>query len=134
MVEEQAGFRKGRSTVDQLFTLIEIMIVMFLIALITGALAYRFGGALEKGYAFKTKANIERLEAILNLGVAENPALLQNIESNWQIIVETSPLVKDAKSLKTDGWGYPFRVTENNGQIEVSSEKYEEYRRAHPSQ
>jgi general secretion pathway protein G len=114
-------------------TLIEIMIVMFLIALITGALAYRFGGALEKGYAFKTKANIERLEAILNLAVAENPVLLENIDTNWQRIVETSPLVKDARSLATDGWGYLFNVSEKNGQIEVHSGKYEEYKRANPS-
>ena len=115
-------------------TLIEIMIVMFLIALITGALAYRFGGALEKGYAFKTKANIERLEAILNLAVAENPSLLQNIESNWQDIVDSSPLVKDAKSLKTDGWGNLFRVSDNKGQIEIHSDKYEDYKNANPTQ
>lgn len=115
-------------------TLIEIMIVMFLIALITGALAYRFGGALEKGYAFKTKANIERLEAILNLAIAENPSLLQNIESDWQNIVDKSPLVKDAKSLKTDGWGYLFKVDNVDGQIEVHSVKYEDYKRANPTQ
>src|ERR1700722_2267387 len=113
-------------------TLIEIMIVMFLIALITGALAYRFGGALEKGYAFKTKANIERLEAVLNLAVAENPSLMQDISSRWEDIVDTSPIVKDPNTLKRDGWGNPFDVSVQNGQIIVHSEKYDEYLRAHP--
>lgn len=108
-------------------TLIEIMIVMFLIALIAGALAYRFGGALEKGYAFKTKASIEKLESILNLAVAENPSQMRNIESNWQHLVETSPLVKDPTNLMYDGWGEPFNVTVENGQIRVTSAKYDDY-------
>jgi general secretion pathway protein G len=114
-------------------TLIEIMIVMFLIALITGALAYRFGGALEKGYAFKTKANIERLDAILNLGVAEHPDYMQDIQSNWKRIVDESPLVKDPESLKADGWGVEFKVGEEDGKIEIHSDKYDDYLKSHPS-
>lgn len=114
-------------------TLIEIMIVMFLIALITGALAYRFGGALEKGYAFKTKANIERLEAVLNLAVAEDPPLMQDISSRWQEAVDRSPIVKDPESLKRDGWGNIFEVDIDKGQIIVHSQRYDDYLRANPS-
>lgn len=113
-------------------TLIEIMIVMFLIALITGALAYRFSGALEKGYAFKTKANMERLDAILNLAIAEDPSLLTDISSKWPGIVESSPLVKDPKSLERDGWGDLFDVSAPEGQIQINSKKYEDYLQKNP--
>ncbi len=37
-------------------TLIEMMIVMFLISLITGVIAYYYRGSLDEGKAFKTKA------------------------------------------------------------------------------
>ena len=53
-------------------TLIEIMIVMFLIALITGVVAYNYRGSLDEGKAFKTRAAIDKLETILNLKVSEN--------------------------------------------------------------
>ncbi len=42
-------------------TLIEIMIVMFLIALITGVLAYNYRGSLDEGKAFKTKTGLAML-------------------------------------------------------------------------
>lgn len=109
-------------------TLIEIMIVMFLIALITGVLAYNYRGSLEQGKVFKTKAAIERLESILNLAVSENPELNESIEENWKEIVNTSPLVKNPKDLELDGWGKPYRVERStDGYIEIHSDGLEEY-------
>ena len=57
------------------------MIVMFLIALITGVIAYNYRGSLDEGKAFKTKAAIEKLETILNLRVSEDPGLQDSITS-----------------------------------------------------
>lgn len=111
----------------QFVTLIEMMIVMFLIALIAGAIAYNYRGSLEEGKAFKTKMGIEQIERILDLRVAEDPELLDNIESNWKEIVRKDPLVKDPKSLVKDGWGYDYKVTVQNHKIKVESEKYNEY-------
>ena len=48
-------------------TLVEMMIVMFLIAMITGVIAYNYTGSLEEGKAFKTKAGIQKIETILAL-------------------------------------------------------------------
>ncbi|MFV0340913.1 MAG: hypothetical protein ACK5MA_09885 [Parachlamydiaceae bacterium] len=112
-------------------TLIEIMIVMFLIALITGVLAYNYRGSLEQGKVFKTKAAIEKLESILNLAVAENPELNDSIEENWMKIVKDSPLVKNAKDLELDGWGKPYRVEKNSdGDIEIHSDGLTEYEKS----
>lgn len=112
-------------------TLIEIMIVMFLIALITGVLAYNYRGSLEQGKVFKTKAAIERLESILNLAVSENPDLNNSIEEDWKEVVAKSPLVKNPKDLQLDGWGKEYRIEKNSdGYIEIHSEGLEEYEKS----
>lgn len=110
-------------------TLIEMMIVMFLIALITGVIAYNYRGSLEEGKAFKTKASIEKIEMILNLRVAEDPDLLDNVESQWQEVIKRDPLVKDPNALIRDGWGKPYDVTVENNVIKVRSQKYNEYKK-----
>lgn len=110
-------------------TLVEIMIVMTLIALIIGALAFNIGGTLEKGNAFKTKTGMEKLETILSLAVAENPAILDDLPSDWKSIASKSPLVKDPTAATKDGWGQEYDVQVEDGKIIIRSEKYEEYLR-----
>jgi hypothetical protein len=111
-------------------TLIEMMIVMFLIALITGVVAYNYRGTLEEGKAFKTKTGIEKLETILSLTLAENPSADLSGEG-WKQYVAHSPLVQNAQALLKDGWGEDYTVNFNpeTNQIQVHSEKYEAYRR-----
>jgi general secretion pathway protein G len=123
-----------KSSIKRRFvTLIEMMIVMFLIALITGVIAFNYRGSLEEGKAFKTKVGIEKLETILNLEVAKNSDLESNIQDEWKKVIERAPLVHDPKALQIDGWGKDYRVVYNpeTGGVEVSSGKYEEYKRAH---
>lgn len=110
-------------------TLIEMMIVMFLIALITGVIAYNYRGSLDEGKAFKTKASIQRIETVLNLAAAENSEALDGIESNWKTILEKSPLIQNPKSLQKDGWGNDFQVSAENGIIKVTSQKFEDYKK-----
>lgn len=114
-------------------TLIEIMIVMFLIALITGVIAYNYRGALDQGKVFKTKAGIERLETILNLQISEHPEFAEGVENDWESIVRRSPLVKDPDNLIKDGWGEKYKVTVDRGAVKVSSERLENYERSNPS-
>jgi hypothetical protein len=111
-------------------TLIEIMIVMFLIALITGVLAYNYRGGLEEGRLFKTRTAMEKLETILNLEVAKDPRLLESISENWKKVVEGSPLVQNPRDLEIDGWGKEYRVEKDNeGRIVITSEGYADYLR-----
>ena len=109
-------------------TLIEIMIVMFLIALIAGVITYNYRGSLDEGKAFKTKAAMDKIETILNLSVAEDPGLMDHISSEWVKVIQTSSLVKNPNDLIKDGWGNPFQVTVEGNVIHVSSPKYEDYK------
>ena len=121
-------YKKSR----RLITLIEIVIVMFLIAMITGVIAYNYTGTLEKGKAFKTEMGIERLTTILNLAAAEDRGLTDNIESKWESIVRQSPLVNKPNELINDGWGEKYEVTlDQDGNIQVHSRRYDEYKRSH---
>lgn len=114
----------------RLLTLIEMMIVMFIIALITGVLAYRYTGSLDESRAFKTKVAIERLSTILNLRAADDPEFLDNV-SEWQAVVEHSPLVSNPKDLIKDGWGQEFDVYVENNTIYVQSQRYNDYVSSH---
>ena len=113
-------------------TLIEIMIVMFLIALITGVVAYNYRGTLDEGKAFKTKAGIEKLETILSLVLADNPhADLSG--TLWKEYIKNSPLVQNPTALEKDGWGEDYTVDfdQHSGALKVSSRKYNEYIQSH---
>lgn len=113
-------------------TLIEMMIVMFLIALITGVVAYNYRGTLEEGKAFKSKAGIEKLQTILSLAMADNPDA-DFSGDGWKAYVTSSPLVQNAKALIKDGWGEDYTVeTDNNtNTINVHSNKFDAYKRSH---
>lgn len=113
-------------------TLIEMMIVMFLIALIVGVLAYNYGGALDEGKAFKTKMAIEKVSTILSLEAAKNPRFLSDT-SNWQAVIKASPLVKNANEFILDGWGEELQVEVHDNRIEVTSRRLDEYRQSHPT-
>lgn len=115
-------------------TLIEMIIVMILIAMITGAVAYNYRESLNEGRAFKTKELMSRLDTIIAIYLAENPEQAANIESSWQNIILRSSLLKNPKESLKDGWGQPFKLEQrrgDGGQIEyvVVSEEYERYRK-----
>lgn len=113
-------------------TLIEIMIVMFLIASITGVVAYNYKGSLEKSKAFKTEMAMEKLRTVIDLAAADNPDILDNIENQWEEALKRSPIVQNANTLIYDGWGKKYRVTTNGeGDLLISSEKYNAYKRQH---
>lgn len=111
----------------QFLTLIEMMIVMFIIALITGGLAYRYVGSLDESRAFKTKVAIDRVSGILNLKAADDPSFLDRARGEWQEVINSSPLVANPKDLVRDGWGQTFQVDVENDNIVVGSRKYDEY-------
>jgi general secretion pathway protein G len=115
----------------RLITLVEMMIVMFLIAMITGVIAYNYTGSLEEGKAFKTKAGIDKIQTILDLHLATHPEERDSIDTNWRGIVGNSQLVKNANELIKDGWGIEYTVSKDqNNDIEIKSEKYLQYQAA----
>ena len=106
---------------------------MFLIALITGVIAYNYRGSLDEGKAFKTKTAIEKLETILNLKVSEDPSQSRIASPQvWQEVITNSPLVSNPDALLKDGWGGDFEVTtDSNGTVHVRSQKYDDYTNTH---
>lgn len=102
-------------------TLIEIMIVMFLIALIAGVVAYNYRGSLDEGRAFQTKQNIEKVRNILELEMARTPTADLTSQGGWQALVRRSPLIKDADSTMRDGWGNELVVVYADGAFKISS-------------
>lgn len=113
-------------------TLIEMIIVITLIGIIMGALAWRYTGALDKGKAFKTETTMARLETILSMAVAERPGLIDEMDSEWKKIVERSPFIDDPNKLIYDGWGKEYNVSVEDGDIIIRSESFENYRRDNP--
>jgi general secretion pathway protein G len=110
-------------------TLIEMIVVMLLIAMITGALAYNYNSSLNEGKAFKTKEAISRIKTIIALELAENP--LRDI-SDWRQIVTESPLGGKGESFLRDGWGEEFQVSitdnpDDGQEVVVSSKNYASY-------
>lgn len=114
-------------------TLIEIMIVMFLIAMIIGVVAYNYQGSLEEGKAFKTKTSIEKIKTILTLAISDNAEYESNLESNWKKIIQDSPLIQNSKEMIKDGWGQEYQVRFLEGRVQVTSRKFEDYKRSHPT-
>ena len=109
-------------------TLVEMMIVMFLIAMITGVIAYNYTGSLEEGKAFKTKAGIEKIHTVLDLYLATHPEERDRIDSQWRDILRKSQLVKNSREREKDGWGVDYQVSvDEKGDIEIKSQKYEDY-------
>ena len=112
-------------------TLIEIMIVIMLIGLIGGALAFNMRGSMDQGRAFKSEQNLSRVENILMLELAQDRAA-KEIADNWQMYVKNSPLAGGSNNDCTkDGWKKEFKVKVDGDAISVSSKKLTEYQNRH---
>jgi general secretion pathway protein G len=114
-------------------TLMEIMIVIFLISLIGGVVGYNMKGSLEKGRAFKTKQAISQLEDIFQLESAKGDKSNQEIANNPKAILEESGLAKNPDELLKDGWNEYFIIKPTNDGFDISSKKYNDYRQKHES-
>jgi type II secretory pathway pseudopilin PulG len=107
-------------------TLLEIMIVIFLITLITGTIGYSMRGTLDKGRAFRTERGLEQLHDLLLICLAESDkATAAEIASAPSEHLKQTGLAKDPKGLVLDGWKEPFKitVTANGTDFNIKSDK-----------
>jgi type II secretory pathway pseudopilin PulG len=103
-------------------TLIEMVIVMILIATITGALAFNYQKTLDKGRLFATNQRVERLRAILTLYFTEHPDEIDTRRDWAEIINESGLGPPRAEDLLRDDFGEAFRITlgaGNEGSLEI---------------
>ena len=125
-------------------TLLEMMVVIFLIGIITTVIGFNMRGSLEEGKAFKSKQGAERLADILNLQIAKSTewSAKNLIENKGEVerCLKNSKLVKNVEEFLKDGWGEGYKITveENEENVVVVSEKLEKYeakkREKEPSQ
>ena len=116
-------------------TLLEIIIVIFLISLITGAIGYSMKGTLDKGRAFRTKQAQEQLQDLLLLCV-EGKITIEDVAKKPDYYLKKSGLAKNPDQLLEDGWGNKFVITLNQWKTNfiVHSEALEKYeRKTNPS-
>lgn len=93
-------------------TLLEIMIVIFLITLITGTIGYSMRGTLDKGRAFRTEQAQEQLHDLLLICLAEGGDA-DTIAKDPAKALKGLGLAKDPDNLVKDGWKTPFKITVN---------------------
>jgi type II secretory pathway pseudopilin PulG len=104
-------------------TLLEIMIVIFLIGLIGSVIGYNVKGSMEEGKAFRTEQGAEQIRDILSLE-ASNGTSLEDVVENPEYYLKTSGLCKNYKKMQVDGWGQKYEITlTRSGNIKVESAK-----------
>mgnify|MGYP001125490563 CR=1 FL=1 len=107
-------------------TLLEIMIVIFLIGIIGSVIGYNMKGSLTQGKIFKTKEAQNRIKDILMLEAAKG-ASLRSVAEKPAYYLKKSNLVKNENELLKDGWGVPFEVKIVKNEIEVISKNLAKY-------
>jgi len=107
------------------FTLLEIMIVIFLIGLIGSVIGYNMKGSLDEGKAFKTRQAKQQIEDILDLKVAEGYDADDMIKDPDKYLVDGG--IKKPQTLLRDGWNQPFELTHTNRGIRATSNGLKNY-------
>jgi len=108
----------------QAFTLLEIMIVIFLIGIIGSVIGYNMKGSLDEGKAFKTRQAKLKIKDLLEMEIAKGVAPEKIIDDPARYL-KASRLVKNPDKMIQDGWGDPFEFSvKGNGEINVVSKKY----------
>ncbi len=127
--------------IKRTLTLLEIMIVIFLITLITGVIGYNMKGSLDKGKAFRTVQAQAQLHDMLLLALSDGEPMTKILETPASILKNLG-LAKDPDKLLKDGWGEPFVITANGkSDFRIKSQNLADYeakqkrtRDARPSQ
>lgn len=114
-------------------TLLEIMIVIFLIGLIGGVVGYNMKGSIDRGRAFKTEESMARISDILELEMISQGLSPPQVVVQAQSILAKSGFFKDPKTALNDGWGQPMTPSweETEHKFKLTSLPYEEYKTAH---
>lgn len=115
----------------QALTLVEMMIVIFIIGIISSVVGVNMKKSMEKGRHFKTKQAIMKLCDIIDIeGENINTSLPQEaLKAEVKDVVKKSQFARKGSNLLSDGWGKEFVVKKDDksGQITFISSKYEDY-------
>ncbi|NNM43912.1 MAG: type II secretion system protein [Chlamydiae bacterium] len=107
-------------------TLLEIMIVIFLIGLISSVIGFNMKGSLDKAKVFKTEKGIAQIKEILLLEIAKNELSLADISSNdaeankanAKDCLRRSGMIKNVNETFKDGWGEEYEIMPSSDSLE----------------
>jgi len=116
-------------------TLLEIMIVIFIIGIIGSVIGFNMRGSLEQAKAFKTKEAARKLYEIVLLEEANNKKVESSANDPYHelyLVVKNSELVRRPSDIMKDGWGnkFEFDYDEQTHEWHFVSEKYETFCKA----
>lgn len=116
------------------FTLLEIMIVIFLIGLIGSVIGYNMKGSLDEGKAFKTKQAKLKIKEVFELEIAKGIDPHKIVENPVQYL-RASGIINKPEKMIYDGWGTRFVISydEQKNEIKVISTKYQTYKNSKKS-
>ncbi len=111
-------------------TLLEIMIVIFLITLITGTIGYNMKGTLDRGRAFRTEQAKVQLHDLLLICLEEGEKP-DELAKNPSFYLKKYNLAKNSEKLVQDGWGSDFTINYNQTRNDfgISSQPYNKYKK-----
>ncbi|SYX09404.1 Tfp pilus assembly protein FimT [Chlamydia poikilotherma] len=98
----------------QSITLIEMMVVITLIGIVGGALAFNMRGSIQKGKVFQSEQNCAKVYDILMMEYATGGASLREIVDQKESVLEGAAWCKDGKKLLKDAWGEDIVVKLND--------------------
>jgi general secretion pathway protein G len=113
--------RKSRRSL----TLIEVMIVLFLIGMVISVLTYSMKGSMDEGKCFKARQRALQIEQLLMMVAAQTNESLEAVASDPAAYLERTGMVKKGTEFMTDPWGKPMLVSVEDNQIIVKSSEYE---------
>lgn len=111
-------------------SLLEIIIVIFLITLITGAVGYSMKGTLDKGRVFRTEQAIDQLRDLFLMCLAEGETA-EDILRDPAGIIKKYGLAKNPEKIIEDGWGKKFDISIEKGKndFKITSENLKNYKK-----
>ena len=111
-------------------TLLEIMIVIFLITLITGTIGYNMKGTLDRGRAFRTEQGKTQLRDLLLFCIEEGEKP-DDVAKDPAIFLKRYNLAKNSEKLVQDGWGENFIInySKKDSDFSISSKAHDKYKK-----
>ena len=111
-------------------TILEIIIVIFLITLITGTIGYNMKGTLDRGRAFRTEQARAQLRDLLLICLEEGEKA-DEIAKNPSPYLKKYNFAKNSEKIAQDGWGNDFEVSYNKmrGDFTITSQAYNKYKK-----
>ena len=102
-------------------TLLEIMVVIFIIGVIGSVIGYNMKGSMKKGKQFKTDFAAAKIAEVLTMETELNGLNPHVVAKDFENVLKESGMVKDVDKLIVDGYGEKFKVSYVSEAFKVTS-------------